>query len=140
MKDKKIKFFEGQYYLLSNFSAHQVEYKGIVYITAEHAYQVTKFEDVKIRQKIQSAPIAYLAREYGQTKEGRRENLDKVAIMKEIMLAKLNQHKDVREILKSTGNFEIEKNHPKDIYWGTGLDGKGLNIMGKIWMELREEI
>jgi len=140
MENKKIEFYEGEYYLLSNFSAHQVEYNGEIYPTAEHAYQAEKFNNPQMKKKIKEAPSAYLAREYGQAMEGRRENVDKVAVMKEIMRAKLLQHDDVREMLKSTGDAIIEKNHPDDFFWGTGLDGNGQNFMGRIWMELRKEI
>ncbi|TAL20189.1 NADAR family protein [Patescibacteria group bacterium] len=137
---EKIKFYEGSYYLLSNFSAHKVEYKGVLYMTAEHAYQVAKFKNPIVRKKIKEAPSAYLAREYGQLQTGRKENFDKVTVMKEIMRAKLCQHRDVRELLRQTGNAEIEKNHPDDYFWGTGTDSNGQNIMGKIWMELRKKL
>ena len=135
-----IGFYEGQFYMLSNFSAHEVEYKGVVYKTSEHAYQVAKFIDEEIRVQIVEAPSAYLAREYGQQKEGRVENFDKVLEMKNIMRAKLEQHEDVRQALLKTGNAIIEKNHPLDAYWGTAPDGSGKNVMGNIWMELRDEL
>lgn len=134
------RFYEGKYYLLSNFSAHQVEYEGVKYATAEHAYQAAKFADPSICQKIREAKSAFLAREYGQAETGRRAGFDKVYTMKEIMRAKLRQHEDVKDALISTGLDVIEKNHPDDAFWGTGADGTGQNVMGKIWMELREEI
>lgn len=109
-------------------------------MTAEHAYQTAKFKDQILRKKIKEAPSAYLAREYGQIKDGQLKNFDKVVVMKEIMQAKLYQHKDVQEMLKRTGDAEIQKNHPDDNFWGTGFDGRGTNIMGKIWMELRKKI
>ncbi|MFH1173107.1 MAG: NADAR family protein [bacterium] len=139
---ESIKFYEGEYYLLSNFSAHRVIYQGEEYQTAEHAYQVAKFEDTTVKNKIKNAPSAFLARELGQTKEGRFKNWEdyKLVAMKEIMKAKLLQHKDVREILKSTGEAIIIKNHPNDYFWGAGADGAGKNMMGIIWMELRMEI
>jgi hypothetical protein len=77
-----------------------------------------------------------LAREFGQVKEGMtdRWNEKKVMVMKEIMRAKMLQHEDVREALRSTGDASIEKNHPDDYYWGTGADGSGENVMGKIFL------
>lgn len=135
-----IGFYEGKYYLLSNFSAHQVEYKGVKYQTAEHAYQVAKFADTEIKEKIKNAPSAFLAREFGQSDEGRTKPFDKVVVMEEIMRAKYNQHEDVRNALSETGTAVIEKNHPGDDgFWGNGPDGKGQNVMGKIWMKIREE-
>lgn len=135
-----INFYEGMYYLLSNFSAHEVVIGGVTYKTAEHAYQTAKFSDSARREKIMNASSAFLAREFGQSEEGRTENFDKVKVMKEIMRAKLQQHADVRMILLQTGEQQIIKNHPDDYFWGTGADGTGKNMMGKIWMELRTEI
>ena len=111
-------------------------------MTAEHAYQVAKFHDSDTREKIKNAPSAYLAREWAQVKEGRTENWEerKIPIMKEIMRAKALQHEDVREKLLGTGDALLEKNHPFDDYWGTGADGMGKNVMGKIWSEVREEL
>jgi ribA/ribD-fused uncharacterized protein len=138
--EKTIQFYEGPYSALSNFSAHQVAFEGEKYMTAEHAYQVSKFKDSLQREKIRNAPSAYLAREYGQEQSGRKGQFDKVAIMKAIMSAKAEQHQDVRELLLRTENLAIEKNHPSDTYWGTGTDGKGENVMGRLWMEIRSEI
>lgn len=135
-----VNFWEGKYYLLSNFSAHEVEYLGVRYKTAEHAYQVAKFQEATQRERIAQAPSAFLAREYGQDLVGRVADFDKVGVMKAIMRAKLEQHVDVRAALLETGDADIRKNHPEDDYWGTGSDGDGQNVMGKIWMELRDEL
>lgn len=138
---EQVGFYEGDLYGLSNFSAHEVVYEGVLYATAEHAYQVAKFSDSAQREKIRSATSAFLAREYGQSPFGRTENFDKVGVMKAIMRAKLQQHVDVQEMLRKTGDAEILKNHPGDEgYWGTGPDGRGANVMGKIWMELHAEL
>lgn len=136
-----INFYEGPYYLLSNFSAHQVVFEGETWMTSEHAYQASKYQNKEMREKVKNAPSAYLSREYGQAKEGKIENWDemKVEVMKNIMREKALQHKDVMDALLSTGESVIIKNHPEDYYWGTGLNGTGKNVMGIIWMELREE-
>lgn len=139
MRETTVKFYEGEFAPLSNFSAHQVRYKGVLYFTAEHAYQCQKFNDKKTQEKIRKAPSAFLARELGQITRGRKENFDKVVVMKEIMRSKLLAHTEIQSLLKKTGKKEIIKNHPLDSFWGTGKHGKGDNMMGKIWMELREE-
>ena len=140
MHQKYINFYEVEYACLSNFSSHNVTYEGITYATAEHAYQCQKFVSIKMQQKIAKATSAFLAREYGQEERFRKMKFDKVAAMKEIMRSKLFQHNDVREILKKTGSKIIRKNHPLDSFWGTGISGKGKNVMGLIWMELRAEL
>ena len=136
-----IGFCEGRFYMLSNFSAHQVVYEGVRYATSEHAYQAAKFSDLVQREKIMQAPSAFLAREYGQSLDGRVESFDKIGVIKNIMREKMVQHDDVRKALRATGDAEILKNHPDDDgFWGMGPDGSGQNNMGKIWMELRAEI
>ncbi|MBI2437137.1 MAG: NADAR family protein [Candidatus Magasanikbacteria bacterium] len=135
-----IKIFEREYYMLSNFSAHKVIFKDVEYMTSEHAYQVAKFIDPDIREKIKNAPSAYVARELGQAKEGRAESFDKVLVMKNIMREKMLQHEDVKEKLLASGNKYVDKNCPTDYFWGSGEDGSGENVMGKMWMELREEL
>lgn len=133
-------FYEGAYYLFSNFSAHEVVYQGVTYKTSEHAYQTAKFSDPMMREKIMNAPSAFLSRELGQAQLGLTGNFDKVAVMTDIMRAKLQQHFDVKQMLLQTGDAEIIKNHPDDYFWGSGADGTGKNMMGKIWMQLRSEI
>jgi N-glycosidase YbiA len=139
---KIIGFNEGKFYGLSNFSAHKVVYLGLEYMTAEHAYQVAKFNDEKIARKIRNAPSAFLARQFGQEKNGRIDDLQnkKVGIMREIIKAKLDQHQDVKNMLLETGEATIKKNYDDDWFWGIGADGSGQNIMGKILMELRSEL
>lgn len=136
---KVIGFFEGPWTCLSNFSAHKVVFEGEEYQTAEHAYQVAKFSDPEVRRRIRMAPSAYLARQYGQTEAGRAAPFDKVAVIKSVMRAKFLQHEDVQRALRASGSAVIEKNIIDCSFWGTGPDGTGQNVLGKIWMELRDE-
>lgn len=138
--NESVGFYEGAFYMLSNFSAHEVVFRGETFKTSEHAYQAAKFADPIIRRKIVTASSAFLAREYGQAPLGMTENFNKVFIMKEIMRAKLQQHFDVQEALRKIGHADIIKNHPDDYFWGAGADDSGENVMGKIWMELRDEM
>ena len=58
----------------------------------------------------------------------------------EIIRAKLSQHEKVRKTLLETGNKDIVENSPTDAFWGIGSDNKGENVLGKLWMRLREEL
>ncbi len=60
--------------------------------------------------------------------------------MEEILHAKAEQHEDVCEILKKTGVRTIVENSPIDDFWGCGSDGKGKNIVGSLWMKIRDEL
>lgn len=59
-------------------------------------------------------------------------------IMRQAVLCKFQTHRDIRDILLSTGNAEIVENSPIDFYWGCGADGSGKNMLGKILVEVRD--
>ena len=44
------------------------------------------------------------------------------------------------KILLDTGNRPIFENTARDTFWGNGGDGSGLNILGKLLMELRTKL
>jgi hypothetical protein len=58
--------------------------------------------------------------------------------MRKAVLRKFETHKDIREVLLSTGDELIVENSPIDYYWGCGKDGSGKNRLGEILMEVRE--
>lgn len=140
--NESINFIETRFQDLSPFSAHEVEVDGVVYKTAEHAYQALRVIP-EARQAIVGArsPMdawreAQKCKERGEIIEGR----DKYALMEKISRAKFEQHKDVAAVLRETGERELLKVYDTDYYWGTGEDGSGENQMGKLWMKLRSEL
>lgn len=137
-----VRFFSSPFDPLNNWSAHQIKLWGKVFPTAEHAYQFKKFDmtDSDIAQKIFDAPSPWAAHQLAQTyKAQARDDWDtlKYSIMHEIIVAKADQHVDVRERLKKTKGRTIIKDSPMDSFWGCGADGLGENNLGKIWMDIR---
>jgi N-glycosidase YbiA len=136
-----INFLETRFQDLSPFSAHEVEIEGVVYKTAEHAYQALRVIG-EARASIISARSPMDAWREGQKCKERNQmlpDLDNYALMEKIFRAKLSQHSDVREVLLESGNRELLKVYDTDYDWGTGVDGTEQNNMGKLWMKLREE-
>lgn len=141
--NKPILFYETEFYIFSNFSSFTVEWKGVSWMTAEHAYQAAKFEDKSIQEKIRKANSAHDAKKIAEThKSERREDWGdiKLSIMEEIVRTKLSQHSYIQKRLKQTGDREIIENSPKNSFWGWGSNKDGQNNLGKIWMKLRNEL
>lgn len=140
--ETQIYFYENNYYIFSNFSAFAIEWKGRLYQTSEHVYQTEKFEDEKLREEVRTARSAHdaklLSRKY---QDQCREDWDavKVAVMKEILRAKIEQHPYVKKKLLDSGQKEIIEDSHRDNFWGWGPNQDGTNQLGKLWMELREE-
>lgn len=64
----------------------------------------------------------------------------KVPIMREALLAKIEQHPRIKSILLSTGDCAIVEHTTNDAYWGDGCDGQGQNMLGKLLMEIRNSL
>jgi ribA/ribD-fused uncharacterized protein len=138
----KIVSFTGNFKFLSNFYICEVEYEGIVYPSAEHAYVAAKTTDV-----IQKYAIAEMDNPGEVKKLGRKLKLRldwekvKLPIMRSIVEAKFDQNSDLMKMLQLTRPHElIEGNSWGDTYWGQSPIGKGRNELGKILMSIRDDI
>lgn len=138
-----INFYTPKYYVFNNFSAHSIEFRGQLYPTSEHAYQAAKCTDPAGQEAIRNArspsQAKTLANEtYRAAKDPDWEH-KKVSVVEEILRTKLAQHPEAQEALKESGDEEIVEDSPTDYFWGEGADGTGKNMLGKLWMKLRDE-
>lgn len=145
--DTKVLFYIQEEDCFDNLSAFAIEWKGRLWPTVEHAYQASKVLDseVDLIELIHSAKSPYEAKELTH----KTENLSKIKpnwqavkvnCMKELLYAKINQHAYVKKKLLETGEETIVEDSPVDSFWGRGSDWKGQNVIGKLWMELQDEI
>ncbi len=144
--DDAVCFFTHAYDPLSNWSAHAVELWGQTFPTVEHAFQWRKFADIEpdIASAIVRAPSPWAATQVNRTMgEGKLPHgwhQKRTEVMEELLRAKALQHEDVRSCLVKTGGRKIIENHPADNFWGCGPNGDGQNMMGVLWMKIREEL
>ena len=141
--EKQIFFYEHEYYVFSNFSSFQLEWKGILWMTSEHAYHSEKFEDNELIEQLKNTRSAHDAMKLAYTnKDKYRKDWDdiKLKVMKDILRAKIEQHPYVKKKLLQSGDKELIEDSWRDSYWGWGPNKDGQNNLGKIWMELRGEI
>jgi NADAR domain len=63
--------------------------------------------------------------------------------MRSVLHAKFSQHEDLRVVLLETGNARLVEegrtNNPVNRLWGE-VNGKGLNMLGVLLMEIRTEL
>lgn len=140
-----IGFYEREFYVFSNFSSFQVEWRGRVWPTSEHAYQAAHFFDTasELVEEIFSARSAHEAFKIAKA-NGHRAPTDweetKVGIMEDICRHKLQQHPYVQQKLLQTQNLPLVEDSPTDDCWGWGPNRDGRNELGKVWMRLRDEL
>jgi len=139
---KVIDNFGGEYNWLSNFSPHGfIDEFGIRANTVEHYFQAFKAYYLKDFNKILNAKTPAEAKKLGRKTKMRLDwNLIRLSVMKKAINLKFKQNPEIMNKLLSTGNVElIEGNCWGDTYWGV-CNGCGQNMLGKLLMELREEL
>lgn len=134
-------------YCLDNFSAFCVEIDGVIYKTAEHAFQTIKFLEnaPEIAEKIKNSFSPFEARNIAHANKSlRRKDWSEIKydVMEKILFEKVNQNPYVKNKLISTGENKIVEDcgDDDDKDWGCGIDGTGQNNLGKIWMKIRKKL
>jgi ribA/ribD-fused uncharacterized protein len=137
---KIINKFDGEYRWLSNFWPCKVVLEGVEFPSVEHAYQAAKTLDVETRKVISQIKTAGGAKKAGRSITLRKDWPEaKLEIMKGLVRQKFGDP-TLRKLLASTENAElVEGNYWGDVEWGV-YRGQGKNLLGKILMEIRNEI
>ena len=142
--DEVIGFYPREFYPLDNFSSFKVEYNGYLYASSEEAFQSSLFlpDYEEISNQIKNSHSAHEAQKimFANIDKVKYSDEEKVAIMEDILRHKLEQNPYVKKKLLETGDYYIVEDSPKDEYWGWGPNRDGENMLGKLWMKLRDEL
>ncbi len=145
MNDKQVAgFFIEGWYVFDNFAPFQIEWRGKLYPTSEHAYQAAHFleTDTELAERVRLARSPRIAADIANANSDKDDPdwaSKKLAIMQELVLCKYEQHEYIREVLYESADKEIIEMNDDDSFWGWGKDHKGMNELGKTWMRLRDE-
>lgn len=148
--DQQVFFYEQDFYVLSNFSAFTLRWQGYRFDTSEAAYHWEKFPPAEngdlngiIRSDIRFATSAHEAFKLAEIHKDRvRPDWQqvRVSIMHQILRAKADQHEYVRRKLLETGTRELVEDSWRDGFWGWGAKRDGQNMLGQLWMSIRDEL
>lgn len=138
---------EKPYGVFSNLYPRTILFEERQFPTAEHAYQAGKARKEHVREWILSAPTPALVAmaAHGLYTWDIVSNWSQIKFdrMRAVLRAKFTQHDDLRRILLSTGNVRLVEaaRVPNGVNrtWGE-VNGKGLNMLGVLLMELRDEL
>ncbi|MCB9642142.1 MAG: NADAR family protein [Myxococcales bacterium] len=127
----------------SNFSYHRVYLKGKYWPTTEHYFQAQKFAGTEHEEAVRMQKGPGFAAQMGRNRKlPLRKDWESIKdnVMRDAVYAKFTQHKDLKELLLSTGEAVLIEHTTNDSYWGDGGDGSGKNMLGRILMEIRKRI
>lgn len=131
---------------LDNFSAFGLIMDGEYFQTSEHAFQYLKFvnTNIEIANRIKESFSPNEARQIAQkNKENKESNWSQIKYekMKKVLRLKTEQNPYVKKVLLDTKDYVIAENCiDEDTDWGLDNNNQGNNNLGKIWMEIRDEI
>lgn len=139
--------FKGRYFFLSNFYRRQFRLNGVLYASAEHAFQTQKPIIYADRVRVHTCNSPADAKALANSVP-RKPNWDeiKVDIMKNVLRAKFSrefnfQINPLLTFLLNTGEAElVEGNNWGDTFWGQCPLGNGENMLGKLLMKVRSEM
>lgn len=132
--------FTGDYEFLSNFYNAPIFFNGLSFQNAEAAFEAQRTDDINVRKRF-CRLSGNKAKALGRRVEERDNwNYEKEDIMRKIVHEKFKTHKELAQKLIATGDEElINVNTWRDSYWGIS-NGSGKNKLGRILMEIRDEL
>ena len=148
---KEYKFLDNTYRgaFVHSLTLHDGSKFSDIFITAEHAYQCAKAKTYYDAQLISALPYADQAHRNGRKLDLRPDWEDiKLDVMREILQSKFSpleldsgkSKSKARKLLDTgTSNLINETKFKRNLFWGT-YDGVGENHLGKLLMEIREEL
>ena len=133
--------FAGDYRFLSNFYPATVVFEGLTYPDVEHAYQSAKTLDMSERRRIAALPTPAEAKHAGEALKYRPDWLQiKYQVMLTCVRDKFTRNPALRTKLLATGDAYLEEGNTwNDQIWGV-YQGHGTNWLGKILMQVRDEL
>lgn len=140
-----IKFYSarGDFGEFSNFAPFPFFLDGKEWPTSEHYFQAMKFEQESYQEQIRLAKRACVAAQLGRSRavpiRPDWESI-KVDVMRRAVRSKFQAHGVLRSLLLSTGEEMIIEEAARDDFWGSGPRSDGKNWLGRILMEVREEL
>ncbi|KAL1522112.1 hypothetical protein AB1Y20_021754 [Prymnesium parvum] len=139
--EESITSLSGRWEALANWFGAKVMRDGVMYASAEHAFQAAKAAEPEKAEEIRKAKSPSEAHALGnQLALPRDWERRRVAVMEAVLRDKFRRDQALRERLLKTENKNlIAGNSWGETFWGVS-QGSGNNQLGKLLMMLREEI
>lgn len=154
----KFVFFWGSQDVFSNFYYAPFKHKGLLFEWSEQAVMYRKaklFGANKIAEQILKAQTPKDCKDLGRSRQIKFDEdiwvENRERIYKEVLLDKFSSNEIIKAQLMYTMSKILVEASPYDKIWGIGLaedhkdaenpdKWKGLNLLGKVLMEVREEL
>lgn len=137
--------FRDEYRFLSNFYLIDIEYKGRIFPSTEHAYMSEKSNDITWKEYCANKNISPSDVKKNSKLIRLIDGWDeiKLSVMEDVLRIKFKDE-NLKKLLLDTGNQNIQEGNTwKDRFWGVDLNVNpnfGENHLGRLIMKIRDEI
>ena len=133
--------FREEYDFLHNAFPAKVRWEGLVFGSAEAAFQASKTSDLAIRRQFADCGPVAACRKGAMLRQDQAWEKRKLGIMEQILRAKFTQNPELKQKLMQTRGMRlINGHHGGDLFWGVDLYAwQGENRLGVLLMGLRNE-
>ena len=136
---------------LGNSYLYPIKIRGLQFKCAEAAFHAVKFyastTDMKRFQNLDGKAARDLNYQLMESwtieKCIKWQDTQRIDNMRDVLMAKFNQHPKLKELLLATGDAYLVAHTPvseSDAFWGDHANGTGKNHLGVLLMELREQL
>jgi ribA/ribD-fused uncharacterized protein len=138
---------------LGNMSPFPIEHEDLVWPSSEALFQGLRFQDPEIKEEIRSqkSPMTakMIAKKHHKLAAFDPLGEEDLANMRLCLRLKVDQHPQVKKDLLETGDARIIEDvtsrgrRGSNLFWGAiknGSEWEGQNWLGRLWMELRDEL
>jgi ribA/ribD-fused uncharacterized protein len=137
---------------LGNMAPFPVKHDGKRWLTTEALFQALRFDDDGVKEELRTIKSPMGVKMRAKREKARMvvvpQSEQDLANMEMVLRLKLEQHPDLQEKLLDTGEETIVEDCSKrpggsGKFWGAVLKDcqwVGENMLGKLWMKLREEL
>jgi ribA/ribD-fused uncharacterized protein len=142
----EIRFYKktDPFWEFGNMAAAPFTVEGVLWKTSEHYFQAQKFPDnSEYQEQIRQTASPMIAKRLGSSRKipiRTDWNTYRLVAMKKALTEKFRQNESLCALLLSTGSKKLVEASPKDSFWGAGASGTGENWLGKLLMEVRDDL
>lgn len=130
-------------HLLASASPHPITLDEREWQTCEHYVCAKLAASAQKSEQIAAAPTPELANKligpWYVKKVPNWKNVRRV-LMTRAIYTKTQMYDELRDFLLDTGDSMIIETSAYDHYWGVGRDLRGKNVLGQVWMDVRDKL
>lgn len=122
---------------------HKIELEGQEWLSVEHYVNASIAGNERLAEKIKNVATGQeafnLNKSWYRAKKRGWKSMRRVYMTRAVYTL-VQMYPEVKQYLLETGDRQIAETSLYDHFWGVGRDWRGENMMGRVWMDVRQKL